>query len=82
MVRNAVPHMIKQNYGRIVLFSSGSGLGSSGQTNYSAAKEGMVGFTRSLAKELAEYDTYIQAIDFITVLQTKARTILEQTATS
>ena len=39
MVRNVVPHMIKQNYGRIVLFSSGSGLGASGQGNYAAAKE-------------------------------------------
>ena len=55
MVRNAIPHMIKQGYGRIVLYSSGSGLGSSGQANYSAAKEGMVGFVRSLAKELAPY---------------------------
>ena len=62
MVRNAVPHMINQNYGRIVLFSSGSGLGSSGQANYSAAKEGMVGFARSLAKELAEYDISINAV--------------------
>lgn len=33
-------------------------------------------------EELAEYDTYIQAIDFITVLQAKARTLLEQTAAS
>ena len=41
MVRNCVPHMFRQQYGRIVLFSSGSGLGASGQTNYAAAKEGM-----------------------------------------
>jgi NAD(P)-dependent dehydrogenase (short-subunit alcohol dehydrogenase family) len=32
MVRQCVPHMIRQQYGRIVLFSSGSGLGASGQT--------------------------------------------------
>ena len=31
-------------------------------------------------EELTEYDTYIQAIDFITILQAKARTLLEQTA--
>ena len=37
MVRNVVPHMINQKYGRIVLFSSGSGLGASGQANYAAA---------------------------------------------
>lgn len=62
MVRNAVPHMIKQGYGRIVLYSSGSGLGSSGQANYSAAKEGMVGFVRSLAKELAPYGITANAV--------------------
>ena len=43
-VRHSLPPMLKQGYGRILLFSSGSGLGSTGQSNYSAAKEGMVGF--------------------------------------
>ena len=62
MVRNAIPHMIKQGYGRIVLYSSGAGLGSSGQANYSAAKEGMVGFVRSLAKELAPYGITASAV--------------------
>ena len=62
MVRNVTPHMINQKYGRIVLFSSGSGLGSSGQANYSAAKEGMVGFTRSLAKELGPHGITINAV--------------------
>ena len=61
-VRNVIPHMIDQKYGRIMLFSSGSGLGSSGQTNYSAAKEGMVGFARSLARELAPHGISINAI--------------------
>jgi NAD(P)-dependent dehydrogenase (short-subunit alcohol dehydrogenase family) len=62
MVRQATPHMIRQKYGRIVLFSSGSGLGSSGQINYSAAKEGMVGFARSLAKELGPYGITVNAV--------------------
>ena len=62
MVRNAVPRMIDQRYGRIVLFSSISGLGSSGQANYSAAKEGMVGFVRSLARELATHQISINAV--------------------
>ncbi len=62
MVRHAVPRMIRQQYGRIVLFSSGSGLGSSGQTNYSAAKEGMVGFARSLAKDLASHGITVNAV--------------------
>ena len=61
-VRNVVPHMIQQNYGRICLFSSGSGLGSSGQANYSAAKEGMVGFARSLARELDPHGISVNAI--------------------
>jgi len=54
--------MIKQGYGRIILYSSGSGLGSSGQSNYSAAKEGMVGFVRSLAKELAPFGITANAV--------------------
>ena len=61
-VRNVVPHMIQQNYGRICLFSSGSGLGSSGQINYSAAKEGMVGFARALSRELAPHGISVNAI--------------------
>ncbi len=62
MVHNILPHMIQQRYGRIVLFSSGSGLGASGQANYAAAKEGMVGFARALSRELAPYGITINAV--------------------
>ena len=62
MVRNVAPHMIEGNYGRIVLFSSGSGLGASGQANYAAAKEGMVGFTRAVSKELQPHGIMINAV--------------------
>ena len=62
MVRNVVPHMIEQGYGRIVLFSSGSGLSASGQANYAAAKEGMVGLARELANELAPFGISVNAI--------------------
>jgi len=62
MVRNSIPHMIKQRYGRIVLFSSGSGLGASGQANYASAKEGMVGFTRGLAAELKPFNISVNAV--------------------
>jgi NAD(P)-dependent dehydrogenase (short-subunit alcohol dehydrogenase family) len=62
MVRNIVPHLIKQDYGRIVLFSSGSGMGASGQANYATAKEGMVGFTRALSRELAPHSITVNAV--------------------
>ena len=62
VVRHTAPHMIAQEYGRIVLFSSSSGLGAAGQANYSSAKEGMVGFARALSRELAEYDISVNAI--------------------
>ena len=61
-VRSAVPSMIAQRHGRILLFSSGSGLGSPGQANYSAAKEGMVGFSRALAQELAPHGIAVNAV--------------------
>ena len=62
MVRNAIPHMVDSRYGRIVLFSSGSGMGASGQANYAAAKEGVVGFTRALARELAPFGITVNAV--------------------
>ena len=54
VTRNFINGMLKRQYGRIVNISSVNGLkGQFGQTNYSAAKAGMVGFTKSLARELA-----------------------------
>jgi len=48
--------MRQQRYGRIINFSSGSGLnGSSGQANYGAAKAGIAGFTRVVARDLGRY---------------------------
>jgi 3-oxoacyl-[acyl-carrier protein] reductase len=47
-------HMMRARYGRIINISSVSGLiGNPGQTNYSASKAGIIGFTRSLSRELA-----------------------------
>ena len=60
--RLALPQMLKQGYGRVLLFSSGSGLGSTGQANYSAAKEGMVGFARALSREVGPYGVTVNAI--------------------
>ena len=62
MVRHSVPHMIEQQRGRIVLFSSISALGSPGQTNYSAAKEGIVGLARSAASELRRHGITVNAV--------------------
>lgn len=53
-IRRATPAMMKARFGRIVNVSSASGqMGMPGQANYSAAKAGLVGLTRSVARELA-----------------------------
>ncbi|KHN95719.1 Multifunctional beta-oxidation protein [Metarhizium album ARSEF 1941] len=55
--RAAWPHFRKQKYGRVINTASAAGLfGNFGQTNYSAAKLAMVGFTETLAKEGAKYN--------------------------
>ncbi|GAA4043249.1 SDR family oxidoreductase [Streptomyces shaanxiensis] len=57
VARRAVRGMLVQRHGRIVLISSTSALhGASGQTNYAAAKAGLVGFARSLTHELGPRD--------------------------
>jgi 3-oxoacyl-[acyl-carrier protein] reductase len=53
-IRRAVPGMMRARFGRIVNVTSVAGLsGSAGQANYAAAKAGIVGLTRSVARELA-----------------------------
>ncbi|SER67115.1 3-oxoacyl-[acyl-carrier-protein] reductase [Streptomyces sp. yr375] len=57
VVRRAVRGMLRQGHGRIVLISSTAALhGAAGQTNYAAAKAGLVGFARSLTHELGARD--------------------------
>ncbi|MCJ7738427.1 MAG: 3-oxoacyl-[acyl-carrier-protein] reductase [Anaerolineae bacterium] len=55
--------MMRQRYGRIINISSVSGVvGQAGQTNYSASKAGMIGFTKSLAKELGQRGITVNAV--------------------
>jgi len=55
--------MMRQRYGRIVNISSVSGIaGQGGQTNYAASKAGVIGFTKSLAKELGPRNITVNAV--------------------
>jgi 3-oxoacyl-[acyl-carrier protein] reductase len=61
--RAAMRPMIRQRYGRIITISSVDGLvGNAGQSNYSAAKAGQIGFTRSLAREVASRGITVNAV--------------------
>jgi 3-oxoacyl-[acyl-carrier protein] reductase len=55
MSRAVQKYMVEQRWGRIVNLSSSSALGNRGQVNYSAAKAGMQGFTKTLAFELGQF---------------------------
>lgn len=61
--RAAVPHFRKQEFGRIINITSYTGLhGNRGQANYAAAKAGIIGFTKTAAKELAAFGVTVNAI--------------------
>ena len=63
MTKNVSQYMIKQRYGKIINISSVVGLhGNAGQANYSASKAGIIGFTKSLAKELASRNILVNAV--------------------
>ena len=74
MSREAQKHMTKAGWGRIVNLSSTSALGNRGQANYSAAKAGMQGFTKTLAIELGPFGVTVNAIapGFIVTEMTQA----------
>lgn len=59
----AIRSMLRQRWGRIINITSAAGLvGNAGQTNYSAAKAGMIGFTRSLSREVASRNITVNAV--------------------
>jgi 3-oxoacyl-[acyl-carrier protein] reductase len=62
MSRAAQKQMVAQKYGKILNLSSISALGNRGQANYSAAKMGIQGFTRTLALELGPFGINVNAI--------------------
>jgi 3-oxoacyl-[acyl-carrier protein] reductase len=61
-VRAAQRHMVEQKSGKMVLISSASALGNRGQTNYSAAKAGIQGMTKTLAIELGPFGIGVNCV--------------------
>lgn len=61
--RACVPHFREQGFGRIINVTSYTGLhGNTGQSNYAMAKAGIIGFTKTAAKELARFGVTVNAI--------------------
>ena len=63
VTKNVISYMMKQREGRIINISSVVGIsGNAGQTNYSASKAGIIGFTKSLAKEVGSRNILVNAV--------------------
>lgn len=63
MAKHVIPVMVKQKYGRIINMASIVGLmGNAGQVNYSASKAGLIGMTKSLAREYASRNITVNAV--------------------
>lgn len=63
MTKEVIPHMLRRRSGSIINISSIVGIfGNKGQTNYSASKAGIIGFSKSLAKEVASRNIRVNVI--------------------
>jgi len=60
--RAVLPHMTEKKWGRIVNISSRAHLGNPGQANYSAAKAGIIGFTRAMSLEAGRHNITVNAV--------------------
>ena len=84
MTRAAAKSMVRQRSGRIINIASAAGaMGNAGQANYSAAKAGLVGFTKATARELAHWNILVNAVapglidtDMAAAIPTEAREAL------
>lgn len=62
MTHAAMPHMLKQHYGRVVSIASRAATGTLHGTNYSAAKAGVIGFTKALAMEVSPLGVTVNTV--------------------
>lgn len=87
MTKNVINYMMKKRKGRIINVSSVVGIsGNAGQTNYAASKAGIIGFTKSLAKEVASRNILVNAIapgfiqtDMTNILKENVKDEIEKT---
>jgi NAD(P)-dependent dehydrogenase (short-subunit alcohol dehydrogenase family) len=79
MIRAVAPRMIEQGFGRIVNITSINGLrGKFGQANYSAAKAGLIGLTKTAARELGPKGVTVNAVALGMVMTEMVRVLPEE----
>lgn len=89
ITKNVIKYMTKKRYGKIINISSVVGIsGNAGQSNYAASKAGIIGFTKSIAKELASRNITANAVapgfiqtDMTNVLKDEVKEAIEGTIT-